>query len=389
MSKKNKSIRVRLITNPSAGVASVTSDNLKLVVGYLKKNGLKADVVQAKPKAKATPLARKAIKDGYKIVIAMGGDGTVEAVMRGMVGSKVRLGIVPVGVENNIAKSLGIPMNLEEACALIATNKTRKLDVGQVKTGKGKSFPFFEMASIGLSTALYPAAILAAAGEPSGIPSALPTLVRPETSPKVILTLDDKDQIEVDSKLVVVSNTSVFGKKFLVTPNASLQDGYLDISIYQNFSTTDLKGYYASMMGGGYSGNGKVLRYQARKLKVRSLPRLKIMADGIEQGKGTVTIKMRSGALRVIADKKSLWLESAAKAEDVPIPARDEAIPVVVHDELIPVAASDAVVPVTVQNEDLPAPVEQSRFQHETHDEVEKLSASDPKTKKSAPREKG
>jgi len=143
------------------------------------------------------------------------------------------------------------------------------------------------------------------------------------------------------------------------------------------------------MMGGGYSGNGKVLRYQARKLKVRSLPRLKIMADGIGQGKGTVTIKMRSGALRVIADKKSLWLESPPKDEGVPIPARDEAIPVVVHDELIPVPASDAFVPVTVQSEDLPAPVEQSRFQHETHDEVEKLSKTDPKTEKSAPREKG
>ena len=341
MAKKNKFIRVKLIVNPGAGNVSDAANNLKLVVGYLKKNGLKADVVQAKPKAKATPLARKAIKDGYKIVIAMGGDGTVEAVMRGMVGSKVRLGIVPVGVENNIAKSLGIPMNLEEACALIATNKTRKLDVGQVKTGKGKSFPFFEMASIGLSTALYPAAILATAGEPSGIPAALPTTVRPETSPKVILTLDDKDQIEVDTQLVVVSNTSVFGKKFLVAPNDSSQDGLLDISVFQDFSKAELLRYYANMMDGGYSGDGKVMRYQAHKLKVRSLPRLNVMADGIEQGKGTVTIKMAPGALRVIAAKKSPDLESPVKDEAIPVPARIEGIQV----------------PMEVMPENLPEPV--------------------------------
>ena len=103
MSKKSKTIRVKLIVNPDAGNASEAANALKLVTGYLKKNGLKASVAWAKPKAKATPLARQAIKDGYEIVIAMGGDGTVEAIMRGMVGSKVRLGIVPTGTENNIA----------------------------------------------------------------------------------------------------------------------------------------------------------------------------------------------------------------------------------------------------------------------------------------------
>src|SRR5664280_457277 len=125
MSKKSKTIRVKLIVNPDAGNASEAANALKLVTGYLKKNGLKASVAWAKPKAKATLLARQAIKDGYVIVIAMGGDGTVEAVMRGMVGSKVRLGIIPAGIENNIAKSLGIPINMEEACALIASRKTR------------------------------------------------------------------------------------------------------------------------------------------------------------------------------------------------------------------------------------------------------------------------
>ena len=378
MSKNNKTIRVKLIVNPGAGNASEAANNLKLVTGYLKKNGLKADVARAKPKAKATPLARKAVKDGYKIVVAMGGDGTVEAVMRGMVGSKTRLGIVPAGIENNIAKSLGIPANLEEACALIATKKTRKLDVSQVKTGKGKSFAFFEMAGVGLSAAMYPVVNKAVAEEPSGIQDVVPTPMQEETRPKVILTLDDNTKIELDALLVMVSNTPVFGKKFLVAPNASLQEGYLDISVYQNFSKTELSEYYARMKDGGYSGNGKILRYQARKLKVRSLPRLKVMADGIELGKGTVTIKMRSGALRVIAPKKSLSMENPPKDEVIPVPARDEAVPILLNDEVIPVSA---------KNEDAPVPVEQSRFQHESHDEVEKLPEPDPVTEKSAPGE--
>jgi diacylglycerol kinase family enzyme len=341
MSKKSKTIRVKLIVNPDAGNASEADNALKLVTGYLKKNGLKASVARAKPKAKATPLARQAIKDGYEIVIAMGGDGTVEAVMRGMVGSKTRLGIIPAGIENNIAKSLGIPGNLEEACALIASRKIRKLDVSQVKTGKGKNFAFFEMAGIGLSAAMYPAAGSTVAEEPSSIQEDVPAPVQKETRPKVILTLDDNNKIEADSMLVMVVNTPVFGKKFLVTPTDSSQAGLLDISVFQDFSKAELLRYHANMMDGGYSGDGKVLRYQARKLKVMSLPRLKVTADGIEQGKGTVTIKVRSGALRVIAAKKSPDLESPVKENVIPVPAQIEVIQV----------------PMAVIPENLPEPV--------------------------------
>ena len=361
MSKKDKFIRVKLIVNPEAGDASEAASNLKLVTKYLKKNNLKADIALAKPKTKATPLAKKAIKDGYKIVVAMGGDGTVEAVMRGMVGSKACLGIVPAGVENNIAKSLDIPLNLEEACALIASDKTCKLDVGQVKTGKGKRFSFFEMVSVGLSSAIYPAETKAIGGELSGTTSAAsspiqaetkavggelsslqvaaPVSIQEETKPKVFLNLDDETIIAVETMLVMVSNTLVFGKKFLVAPNPSLKDGLLDISVFQDFSKAELVGYYAKMIDGSYSGNGKVQRYQARKLKVKSSPELKVMADGIDLGKGTITIKIWPGALRVIAAKKSLGMESPSIAKGIPVPARDEVIPTPARDEVIPAPA--------------------------------------------------
>jgi diacylglycerol kinase (ATP) len=342
MSKKDKSIRVKLITNPAAGIASDSADNLKLVVGYLKKNGLKADVARAKPKAKATPLARQAIKDGYKIVIAMGGDGTVEAVMRGMIGSKVRLGIIPAGIENNIANSLGIPLDMIEACAMIASDTTRKLGVGQVKIGKGKWFYFFEMASVGLSKAMYPDGNKAFGEELPGTQDVTAIPVQPEAMPKVFLNLDDERIIAVESMLVVVSNTPVFGKKFLVAPNGTLQDGFLDISVYQDFSKTDLSEYYAKMMDGGYSGNGKVERYQALRLKVKSSPKLKVMADGIELGKGTATIKMRPGALRVIAPMKDQGVADPVKDESALVPEKAEGIPVPALE--------------TVENEPLPVP---------------------------------
>jgi diacylglycerol kinase (ATP) len=122
--------------------------------------------------------------------------------------------------------------------------------------------------------------------------------------------------------LVMVSNTPVFGKNFKVAPQASLQDGLLDISVYPDFSKAELLRYYAAVMDGGYSGDGKVQHYQARKLKVKASPKLDVMADGVALGKGTVTIKVRPGALRVITTGKSSDPENPQKdmAEILPAP---------------------------------------------------------------------
>ena len=136
MPKKNKAIRVKLIANPGAGDPSESAAQLEQVTDCLLDFGLDVDVALAHPKSEATPIARKAVKDGYDVVIAMGGDGTIAAVISGIAGSKVRLGIIPAGTENNIARSLGISENLKEACAVIASGHTRKLDLGQVSTSK-------------------------------------------------------------------------------------------------------------------------------------------------------------------------------------------------------------------------------------------------------------
>jgi len=316
MSKMDKSMHVKLITNPGAEKASESADNLKLVTGYLEKSGLKVDVAFVWPKEENTSIARQAIKDGYKLVIAMGGDGAIEAVMRGLIGSKVRLGIIPAGIENNIATSLGIPKDLQEACALIASDNTLKLDMGQVSIRKGKKFVFFEMATIGLS---------AVTGELSGIKGTEMTFVNQESKPEVFLTLDDESKIEVETMLVTVSNTPAIGENFLVAPDASMQDGLLDVSVYPDFGKVELLRYYAVAMNGGYSGNEKVQHYQARKVKVKSSPKLDVAADGVELGEGTVTIKIRKGTLRVIATEKNPGNESPQKdgANAAPVPAQD------------------------------------------------------------------
>ena len=89
MSKKIKPIRAKLIANPGAGDVLEAASRIKQVTNFLLEYGLKVDVALAKPKKEAIPIAKKAVKDGYDIVIAMGGDGTIGSVIRGIAGSKV------------------------------------------------------------------------------------------------------------------------------------------------------------------------------------------------------------------------------------------------------------------------------------------------------------
>lgn len=321
MSKKNKLRYAKLIANPGAGKGTELGKNLKLAVQTLKKLGIQADVALAKPKEEATPIAERAVDDGYKIVIAMGGDGTIEAVMRGLVGTKTRLGILPSGTENNVSKTLGIPANIEEACELIAAGNTRKLDIGQVKVKGGRKTYFWELTVIGLVAALFPPTRKILKGEISKIKDAAKTLIQQSDNSKVFLKMDEDSRVEVETMLVVVSNTPMFGKNFLVAPNASLEDGLLDISLYPGFSKTELLAYYASIMNEGYSENEKVQHYRVRELELKSKPPLEVNADAIDLGPGNVKIKCLPGALRVLAPQPAETAEAVEKEPDMAMPA--------------------------------------------------------------------
>jgi len=322
MSKKDKVVQAKLIANPGAGMPEETPKQLELAARYLQGHGIEVNVALAKPKEEATPLAKQAVKEGYDMVIAMGGDGTLEAVLRGMVGRKTPMGIIPTGTQNNIAKSLGIPTDMEEACALIASRHVHKLDVGQVKVKNGKKLFFFELTAIGLVAALYPKANKLADGKLSKLKDVALTLIHQEPDPEVFLTLDDESKIKIKTMLVVVSNAPMFGANFLVAPDASVKDGFLDISVYPGFSKTELLAYYAQIRAEGFSANEKVQRYRASKLEIKTSPKMEVMADGVMLGKGKVEIKSKPGAVWMITPEDHIAPPALMKsaAEELPAP---------------------------------------------------------------------
>ncbi len=321
MSKKNKTRYAKLIVNPGSGTDSSRGKLLEEATRCLQELGMKIDVAIAKPHEKAKPIARRAVKEGYPLIIAMGGDDTIEAVIRGMANSKARLGIIPTGTANDLAKSLGIPTDLAAACELIASNHVRKLDLGQVRVGRRKKLTFFEVVTIGIGAAVYPDALRASKGHLANIKGALQTVLNHQADPEVKVKMNGDSNVTLKTMLVIVSNVPLIGPNMLIDPHASMEDGLLDISLYPGFSKAELLSYSTQVMNGGVAEDGKIQRYRANKLKIKSSPKQEVMADGVMLGRGKVKIKVLPGALRVIAPEVGTGVEKPPQASGVDLPA--------------------------------------------------------------------
>jgi diacylglycerol kinase family enzyme len=133
--------------------------------------------------------------------------------------------------------------------------------------------------------------------------------------------MDEDSRVKVDTMLVVISNTPLFGKNFLVAPNASMEDGLLDVSLYPSFSKAELLAYFAAIMDEGYSENEKVQHYRVRKLEIKSKPPMEVNSDAMDLGQGTVKIKCLPGALRVLAPQPADNPSAVEQEPDTELPA--------------------------------------------------------------------
>jgi diacylglycerol kinase family enzyme len=123
--------RISVIINGGAG----SGHDAQAASGLKRKfaaHGLDAAVTLARSGEEMIDTARKAVRDGLRIVVAGGGDGTINAVASALAGSGVTFGVLPLGTLNHFAKDLGIPLILDEAVRNVATGKPIRVDVGEV-----------------------------------------------------------------------------------------------------------------------------------------------------------------------------------------------------------------------------------------------------------------
>jgi len=240
----------QIIFNPSAGRdGQHNALRLARVVSALRAHGIDSRVgVKTSGKA-ARELVRDARKDRMPLVVVAAGDGTIEEVASQLIGSDVVLGIVPLGTMNNLARCLGVPLEIEEACALIGMGATRHIDVGHIVSNDKPHVTYFlEGAGTGLS------AIAALTGQSLEkhewriLPQALRKFF--ETKPGIMRVDMDGTVVEAATQIVTASNAPMMGKNLMVAPGAKMDDGMLDVVLYDGMGEAALVKHFMAASNG-------------------------------------------------------------------------------------------------------------------------------------------
>ncbi|MBD1260368.1 diacylglycerol kinase family lipid kinase [Maribacter polysiphoniae] len=216
---------VHFIVNPIAGKgkSQITKQYLS---AYFEKNYYSIVVKHSSYKGHATLLVQQSINEKAEIIVACGGDGTINEVASCLVNSKILLGIIPIGSGNGLARNLKIPKNINKAIQRIKGQKATSIDVGRIN---GEYF----FSNIGFGFA---------ANTISNFESSsnrrLITYLRATLQSIRSFKNDAKYTIEINGKeavlhpfLVFVSNTNIMGYNFSITRKAILNDGFLDVVI--------------------------------------------------------------------------------------------------------------------------------------------------------------
>ncbi len=286
---------------------------------YLRIQRIEAEVFLVQPESRLRTIAHNAVRAGARMVIVSGGDGTIENVALGLVGSRTTLGIIPTGTRNNIARSLGIPTdNLADAVTLLRKGRRLKIDVGQVRHRKA-SRCFLEAGAIGLASALYPSADDIQHGDLGKIGEFLSTLIS-ATPSEIRLRLDHhRKEIVTHAHLVLVANMPFMGANYQIAPDVEFNDRQLDVFVYSDLSKRDLIGQ--AMQSPTSAPDARIQRFRAKAIAITTNPAMPVMADGVFLGDGPVTLTLQRHRLRVMAGPASVVATLPVPAPSVEVVA--------------------------------------------------------------------
>lgn len=257
--------RARLIYNPSAGREQVKKQ-LPYILERLEEVGYETSTHATKGQGCATDAARKAAERKFDLVIAAGGDGTINEVINGLAELEYRpkLGIIPAGTTNDFARAIEVPKSIEAACDAICEGFEMPIDIGKVNDQY-----FINIAGGGTLTELT-----------YEVPSKLKTMIGqlayyvkgfeklPKIHPVNVRIEYDGKLFEGEIMLFLVSNTNSVGGIEKLAPKASLNDGMFDLLILKKSSLPDFVRVASSAVRGEHIHDPAVIYAQANRIKV-------------------------------------------------------------------------------------------------------------------------
>lgn len=247
----------------------------------------------------ATELARAAVASGARRVVAVGGDGTVAEVAKGMLGSSVQLGHVPTGAGCDLARALGLPKSPADAMAALDQLRPAVLDVGMA----GDEV-FLTVSGVGFDAVVAAEdARTRAAGMTGTLPYLLATfkVLRTYRPRLVRLTLDGKELEAQRALLVAVANSQYYAGGMRIAPYARTDDGLLDVVVVGDLSVVDTLLTLPKVFSGAHRRHPKVSFHQAKEVMVDAPTPLSAHLGGEPAGTTPLTFRLLPQALTVLS----------------------------------------------------------------------------------------
>jgi diacylglycerol kinase (ATP) len=287
----------RLIVNPLAGQGRLRVTVTDIATA-LHEHGVESEAVFTYAPGDTFRYAREAVERNYELVVVVGGDGTVNEVANGLALSDVRLGIMPTGTANVLARDLNIPLELEAAASIVASGAVRKIDLGVID---GHYFTL--MAGLGFDAEVVSGvlgSVKAWIGAGAYILKGLETLTRYQAT-DLVLEMPDQT-ITTRGYLTVVSNSATYSYDLKITPQAALDDGVLDICLFEepDIAWFGLARQIAEVFVNRHLSDQTIRCFRTPFVRITSDPPIQAQVDGDVFGRTPVEISVAPSALNVM-----------------------------------------------------------------------------------------
>ncbi len=265
-------MRVKLIANPVAG--GDARSKIERAVACLRAGGATVDLTLTEKRGDAMQAAAVAKQAGFDRIVAAGGDGTLNEVINGLAPSAIPLAFIPFGTTNVFALEVGIPFDVEQACAVALTGTPRPVCIGLAGDSR-----FLLMAGIGFDAEVVAGVSLGLkrrVGKLAYLVSALAVWLR--FAGDTIEIVDEQGR-RYQGASAIIGNGRYYGGRFSITPKASLEDDSLEVCLFRRRGRF---GFLCSMLKvalGRPLSDDEAWRFKGRKLKVTGA-RFAVQLDG-------------------------------------------------------------------------------------------------------------
>ena len=294
--------RYPLIMNPKA-----RSERAQRARRFVMENATRFAIYATNSGEESAELARRFSEEGEEVVVAAGGDGTLNAVVGGLAGTKTVLGILPTGTMNVFARELNIPFgHLAAALDVIDGGHVKEVDLFETE-----GTPFVQMAGVGFDAQVIEETTTESKrrlGPLAYILSAVKVLG--SEPPRMKVYFDEG--FAAEGACVLLGNGALYGGQLRLFGKADNADDLLDVLVYKEAGYKAALGSLGTVARGGFEADGKVVEYyQTSGLVVESDREVPVEVDGELWGRSKrVEFKSMSEKLRVLAPEergKNWW----------------------------------------------------------------------------------